>query len=74
MAMKAEIEHLRQSLVACPMIEGDAVRSDENTGPILSKLAMNENFLHWRLTQNEKNSASCPEVGVENPSTGIEIK
>lgn len=43
--IEAKGAHFRDGLVGGPVLEGDAVGSDENPGAIFAKFAMNENLL-----------------------------
>jgi hypothetical protein len=49
--VEAESEHFGDGLIGRPMIEGDAICRDEDTGAVLAKFTMNKNFLRRRTAE-----------------------
>jgi len=49
---EAKSVHFREGLLGGPVLEGDAVRGDEDAGAVFSKFAMDEYFL-WRSFADE---------------------
>ena len=52
--IKSEGMHFRHGLIGRPVIEGDAVGGDKNSGAILAKFAVNKNLFQGSLSEHEK--------------------
>lgn len=68
--IEAERDHFGYGLVGRPMIEGDAVGSDEHSGTVLAKLTVNENFLRRRTLQKLEKFGELCGSGIGETANG----